>query len=391
MGPLVRGAILLTATVLFGLLVVHNLLFAVSVPLTYDYIVVGGGSTGSVVAGRLGQAGYSVLVLEAGGPTQRSLGGGSDPILGEWTIFDVPLGWVQVRAQWPLSRPASWREEEQRIRRRRIVAHSRRATCLRSKRRPGLGTILVGALLWILARLPPGRKRRRRPHPPLLCRQVLSDHRWSKEFQWDVPADPPPAIARGLGGCGIHNAMLYMRGRPEDFTSWGEGWSWDEVLPFYLRSEDNTEWRNSSLHGTDGPVRVTGVSTDAISSSFVHAAVKAGHASINDFNGPLRKGAGFYQFMIRDGVRDSAGAAYLGGERQPPTVVVKAHALATRLLFQGESSWGVCAAGGRQGGRRGGSVGRMVPWGIDQGRVGVGVVVDVQERRVLEGWWMSVA
>lgn len=42
---------------------------------------------------------------------------------------------------------------------------------------------------------------------------MLSDHRWSKEFQWDVPADPQPAIARGLGGCGIHNAMLYMRGR----------------------------------------------------------------------------------------------------------------------------------------------------------------------------------
>jgi choline dehydrogenase len=63
---------------------------------------------------------------------------------------------------------------------------------------------------------------------------VLSDHRWSKEFQWDVPADPPPAIARGLGGCGIHNAMLYMRGRPEDFTSWGDGWSWDEVLPIAL-------------------------------------------------------------------------------------------------------------------------------------------------------------
>lgn len=106
MGPLLRGALLLTATLLFGLVVVHNLLFAVSVPLTYDYIVVGGGSTGSVVAGRLGQAGYSVLVLEAGGPTQRSLGGGSDPILGEWTIFDVPLGWVQVR-RWPPSHSRS--------------------------------------------------------------------------------------------------------------------------------------------------------------------------------------------------------------------------------------------------------------------------------------------
>jgi len=138
MNQLLRGAILLTTTGLFAVTVVRYLLFAVSVPLTYDYIIVGGGSTGSVVAGRLGQAGYSVLVLEAGGPTQNSLGGGAEAVLGKWTIFDIPLGWVQV----------------------------------------------------------------------------LSDHRWSKEYQWDVPADPPPAIARGLGGCGIHNAMLYMRGRP---------------------------------------------------------------------------------------------------------------------------------------------------------------------------------
>ena len=171
---------------------------------------------------------------------------------------------------------------------------------------------------------------------PNMCRyQVLSDHRWSKEFQWDVPADPPPAIARGLGGCGIHNAMLYMRGRPEDFTSWGDGWSWDDVLPFYLRSEDNADWRNSSLHGTNGPVRVTSVSSDTISTSFVKACVAAGHASIADFNGLERTGAGFYQFMIRDGVRDSAGAAYLGGQRQPPSVVIKTHALVTRLLFEG--------------------------------------------------------
>ena len=40
----------------------------------FDFIIVGGGATGSVVAGRLGQAGYSVLVLEAGGPTQAGPG-----------------------------------------------------------------------------------------------------------------------------------------------------------------------------------------------------------------------------------------------------------------------------------------------------------------------------
>ena len=192
-------------------------LFADGGPAVFDYIVVGGGSTGAVVAGRLGEAGYSVLVLEAGGSTQISLGGDAEPVAGKWTIFDVPLGWVQV----------------------------------------------------------------------------LSDHRWSKEFQWVVPADPPPAIARGLGGCGIHNAMLYMRGRPADFAEWGAGWSWDDVrqqaaaaprpsprfplaarsapqvLPFYKRSEDNEQFGSSPLHGTGGPVRVTTVASDELSDFFL--------------------------------------------------------------------------------------------------------------------------
>jgi len=233
-------------------------LFADGGPAVFDYIVVGGGSTGAVVAGRLGEAGYSVLVLEAGGSTQISLGGDAEPVAGKWTIFDVPLGWVQV----------------------------------------------------------------------------LSDHRWSKEFQWVVPADPPPAIARGLGGCGIHNAMLYMRGRPADFAEWGAGWSWDDVqrqaaaaprpsprcplaarsapqvLPFYKRSEDNEQFGSSPLHGSGGPVRVTTVASDELSDFFLDAFSTAGLPHVEDFNGPDRLGFGRYQFMIRDGLRDSAAAAF---------------------------------------------------------------------------------
>lgn len=219
----------------------------------FDFIVVGGGATGSVVAGRLGQAGYTVLLLEAGGPTQQSLGG-TQAVAGKWTIFDVPLSWVQV----------------------------------------------------------------------------LSDHRWSKQFQWDVPADPPPAIARGLGGCGIHNAMLYMRGRPEDFATWGAGWSWSDVLPFYKRSITNNQ---HDEHGTDGPVSVTSVPTDNISRAFVDAARTAGLRANDDFNGGSRYGAGYYQFMIRNGVRDSAAAAFLGTKLRPKTVTVRTHALVSRVLF----------------------------------------------------------
>ena len=232
----------------------------------FDFIVVGGGSTGSVVAGRLGQAGYSVLLLEAGAPTQQSLGG-TQSVAGDWTIFDVPLSWVQV----------------------------------------------------------------------------LSDHRWSKQFQWDVPADPPPAIARGLGGCGIHNAMLYMRGRPEDFASWGPGWSWQDVLPYYLKSEANKQHGASKLHATDGPVSITSVRSDNISRAFVEACRNAGEPSNVDFNGERRDGAGFYQFMIRDGVRDSSAAAFIGAERRPASVTVRTHALVSRVLFDkgGRRAWGV--------------------------------------------------
>ena len=232
----------------------------------FDFIVVGGGATGSVVAGRLGQAGYTVLLLEAGGPTQQSLGG-TQAVAGKWTIFDVPLSWVQV----------------------------------------------------------------------------LSDHRWSKQFQWDVPADPPPAIARGLGGCGIHNAMLYMRGRPEDFETWGDGWSWEEVLPFYRKSISNQQF---GTHGTGGPVSVTSVMTDNISRAFVESCKNAGVRHNHDFNGDTqasREGAGYYQFMITpNGVRASAAAAFLGTGIRPATVTVRPHALVSRVLFDGNKhAWGV--------------------------------------------------
>ena len=50
--------------------------------------------------------------------------------------------------------------------------------------------------------------------------------------------------ARGkvLGGCSSINAMIYMRGQASDYDHWAQlgnrGWSWDDVLPVFKRTED---------------------------------------------------------------------------------------------------------------------------------------------------------
>ena len=66
--------------------------------------------------------------------------------------------------------------------------------------------------------------------------------------------------ARGVGGCGIHNAMIYIRGTPYDFNQgvWAENnWTWDQVLPFYTRTENNTYFESSSRHSNSGPVQIS--------------------------------------------------------------------------------------------------------------------------------------
>ena len=80
-------------------------------------------------------------------------------------------------------------------------------------------------------------------------------------------------------------------------------------------------------------MHVTTVDSDNISRAFVEAGAAAGLHRNDDFNGARRSGVGFYQFMIRDGVRDSAAAAYIGRRTKPPSVTVRTHALVTRVLF----------------------------------------------------------
>lgn len=171
---------------------------------------------------------------------------------------------------------------------------------------------------------------------------------------WDLDTEPEPHLAnrraylprgRGFGGSSSINAMVYIRGNRADYDGWAAGgatgWGWADVLPYFLRSEDN-ERGASALHGSGGPLTVSdGRSNHPLAAAFVEAAVDAGHPRNDDFNGERQEGVGFYQVTQRNGMRCSAADAYLGPALARENLTVRARALATRVVFDGTHATGV--------------------------------------------------
>lgn len=154
---------------------------------------------------------------------------------------------------------------------------------------------------------------------------------------------------RGLGGSSLINAMIYIRGQREDYDAWRDagchGWSWQEVEPYFLRSEDNARGANAH-HGAGGPIRVEDLrSPNPVARSFIEAANEAGFAENHDFNGSEQEGVGFYQVFQRDGARATVAAAYLGKARQ--NLVILANVAAKRVLLNGKRASSVCLANGK--------------------------------------------
>lgn len=135
--------------------------------------------------------------------------------------------------------------------------------------------------------------------------------------------------ANTLGGGSSVNAMIYVRGTPQDYDAWRDlgcdGWGWDDVLPFYINMETN-ETFSGPLHGTSGPVRIGSLQYGfPTSKAFVKAGQEAGLPFNPDFNGVQQEGVGYFQVTATDGTRSSAATSFLrrlpGGE----TVTVRTH------------------------------------------------------------------
>ena len=160
-------------------------------------------------------------------------------------------------------------------------------------------------------------------------------------YDWCYETENDPGIVgrsipwpRGkvLGGSSSLNGLLYVRGQPQDFDIWAQlgcsGWSWEDVLPFFKKSEKWLGGDDTGLRGNDGPLSVQPARLKRdIVDIWVDAAVNAGYRRNHDYNGRDQEGVGHFQLTMRGGRRCSSAAAYLSPikGRRNLSVVTNSH------------------------------------------------------------------
>ncbi len=181
-------------------------------------------------------------------------------------------------------------------------------------------------------------------------------------YDWCYLTEPDPGIAgrrlqwpRGkvLGGSSALNGLLYVRGQPADYDRWAElgnsGWSFDEVLPYFKKSEDNSRGADA-FHGVGGPQKVSDLRLRRpIAEHFIQAATEIGIPFNEDYNGEQQEGVGYFQQTAFKGFRWSTAKSFLRPARKRPNLRVVTNAQATGLIMDGKRVTGLEY---RQGGQQ---------------------------------------
>jgi choline dehydrogenase len=228
----------------------------------YDYVIVGAGSAGCVLANRLSaDPGCRVLLLEAGGKD-------------DYIWIHIPVGYLFT------------------------MGNPRTDWCFKTQAVPGLN----GRAL-------------------------------------DYPR------GRTLGGCSSINGMIYIRGQARDYDGWRQqgnvGWGWDDVLPYFLKSEDQQRGA-SAQHGTGGELRVEDLRLSwEILDAFRLAAAECDIPPTDDFNRGDNAGCGYFQVHQKRGVRWNNSKAFLRPALKRANLTVLTQAQAERVRFEGKRAVGV--------------------------------------------------
>jgi choline dehydrogenase len=182
-------------------------------------------------------------------------------------------------------------------------------------------------------------------------------------FDWCYETEPDAGIdgrrlqwPRGkvLGGSSALNGLLYVRGQPADYDCWAElgnpGWSFDDVLPYFKKSEDNQRGADH-YHGVGGPQKVSDLRLRRpIAEHFIQAATEIGIPFNEDYNGVEQEGVGYFQQTAYNGFRWSTAKSFLRPAKSRSNLTVLTRAQVTRLVMDGKRVTGVEY---QQGGRIG--------------------------------------
>ncbi|XP_050677295.1 glucose dehydrogenase [FAD, quinone]-like [Leptidea sinapis] len=144
-----------------------------------------------------------------------------------------------------------------------------------------------------------------------------------------------------LGGCSVINGMMYMRGHPADYDGWAingaTGWSWFEVLPYFLKSEDNKEIGNGisgQYHTTGGPLPIQKFRyAPRFAHDVVSAAIELGFPPTTDLNGETTTGFTLAQAMNDKGTRFSTARAFLRPASKRENLHILMNALVSRVII----------------------------------------------------------
>jgi choline dehydrogenase len=179
-------------------------------------------------------------------------------------------------------------------------------------------------------------------HIPLGFGKTFADPsvNWCYETEPDAGANGRKVFwPRGkvLGGSSSINGMVYIRGQAEDFDHWRQlgntGWSFDDVLPYFRRAEDQQSIRDD-FHGKGGPLAVSDVERHQIAEAFLDSATALGFERNDDFNGAKQDGAGYHQTTTRNGKRCSTAVGYLRPAMRRGNLQVVTNALSEKIIVE---------------------------------------------------------
>ncbi len=174
------------------------------------------------------------------------------------------------------------------------------------------------------------------------------------KYNWGYMSAPEPGLdnrpiysprGKTLGGSSAINGMMYIRGHAADYDGWrqmgNEGWAYEDVLPYFMKSEDNSRGADA-FHGAGGEMGVSDqVEVHAISKLFVEAAVQSGLPATDDFNGASQDGAGLTQVTVKNGVRESTARAFLRPVQNRANLEIWPEVLTHKILLEDNKATGV--------------------------------------------------